>query len=93
MYDYCIEGWPTSLEDVSALGIIVYPNPTQNIINIETRLNIEVEIYDVMGKKLKHIKEHNEYTLRLDLSDLANGLYNLSIIYENKRYSKQIIKQ
>ena len=29
----------------------------------------------------------------LDLSDLSNGLYNLSIIHEEKRYSKQIIKQ
>jgi len=42
-----------------------------------------------MGKLL--IEEEN--TKRLDLSDLANGLYNLSIIYEDKRYSKQIIKQ
>ena len=30
---------------------------------------------------------------RLDLSDLSNGLYNLSIIHEDKRYNKQIIKQ
>ena len=42
-----------------------------------------------MGKLL--IEEKN--SKRLDLSDLANGLYNLSIIYEDKRYSKQIIKQ
>jgi hypothetical protein len=34
-----------------------------------------------------------EKTKRLDLSNLANGLYNLSIIYEGKRYSKRIIKQ
>ena len=30
---------------------------------------------------------------RLDLSGLSSGLYNLSIIYEEKRYNKQIIKQ
>ena len=30
---------------------------------------------------------------RLDLSDLSNGLYNLSIIHDDKRYNKQIIKQ
>ena len=30
---------------------------------------------------------------RLDLSDLSNGLYNLSIIHKDKRYNKQIIKQ
>ena len=75
--------------NISALGIVVYPNPTQNIITIETRLQIKVEVYDIMGKLL--IKEEN--TKHLDLSDLANGLYNLSIIYEGKRYSKRIIKQ
>ena len=89
MYDYCQQGWPTSIEDVSSLGIVVYPNPTKNIITIETRLEVEIEVYDMMGRLL--IEEKN--TKRLDLSDLSNGLYNLSIIYNNKRYSKQIIKQ
>jgi hypothetical protein len=89
MYDYCQQGWPTAIEDISSLGIVVYPNPTQNILTIETRLQIEVEVYDLMGKLL--IKEEN--TKRLDLSNLANGLYNLAIIYKNKRYNKQIIKQ
>ena len=89
MYDYCTQGWPTAVEDISVLGIVVYPNPTKNLITIETRLEIEVEVYDLMGKLL--IKEEN--TKRLDLSKLSNGLYNLSIIYEKKRYNKQIIKQ
>jgi hypothetical protein len=89
MYDYCTQGWPTTVEDISSLGIVVFPNPTKDLITIETRLEIKVEIYDIMGKLL--IEKEN--IKRLDLSDLANGLYNLSIIYNNKRYSKQIIKQ
>ena len=89
MYDYCAQGWPTSVPDISALGIVVYPNPTQNLITIETRLEIEVEIYDLMGRLL--IEEKN--SKRLDLSNLSNGLYNLSIIHNDKRYNKQIIKQ
>ena len=89
MYDYCSEGWPTSLDDISALGIIIYPNPTKNIITIETRLEIEVEIYDIMGKLLIYDKENK----RIDMSNLSNGLYHLSIMHNNKRYSKQIIKQ
>jgi hypothetical protein len=82
MYDYCAQGWPTSVPDI-------YPNPTQNLITIETRLEIEVEIYDLMGRLL--IEEKN--SKRLDLSNLSNGLYNLSIIHNDKRYNKQIIKQ
>lgn len=89
MYDYCQLGWPTSIPDISALGIAVYPNPTKDVLTIETRLDIQIEVHDLMGKLLIKTKNVN----RLDLSDLSNGLYNLSIIHEEKRYNKQIIKQ
>ena len=63
MYDYCSQNWPTAIEDISVLGIVVYPNPTQNILTIETRLQIKIEVYDIMGKLL--IEDEN--TKRLDL--------------------------
>ena len=89
MYDYCQQGWPTSIDDISTLGIVVYPNPTKDIITIETRLEIEVELYDIMGKKV--ISESN--VKRLDLSNLPNGLYNMVILYNDVRFSKKVIKQ
>ena len=89
MYDYCQQAWPTLIEDISALGIVVYPNPTKDIITIETRLEIEVELYDMMGKKV--IEESN--IKRLDLSKLPNGIYNMVILYNSSRYSKKVIKQ
>ena len=89
MYDYCQSGWPTAIEDISALGIVVYPNPTKDVITIETRLEIQVELYDMIGNKV--ISESN--VRRLDLSKLSNGIYNMSILYNNVRYSKKVIKQ
>ena len=89
MYDYCTQGWPTAVEDISSLGIVVFPNPTKDILTIETRLDIQIEVHDLMGKLLIKTKNVN----RLDLSDLSNGIYNLSVIHEEKRYNKQIIKQ
>ena len=56
---------------------------------IETRLEIEVELYDIMGKRV--INESN--AKRLDLSKLPNGIYNMSILYNSVRYSKKVIKQ
>jgi hypothetical protein len=41
-----------------------------------------------MGKLLIKTKNVN----RLDLSDLTDGLYNLTIIHKDKPYNKQIIK-
>ena len=88
MYDYCQLGWPTAIEDISTLGIVVYPNPTTDIITIETRLSVEVEVYDIMGKLLI-----NKYSKRIDLSDYPNGVYNLILIYNNKRFNTRVIKQ
>jgi len=88
MYDYCQLGWPTAIEDISALGIVVYPNPTKDIISIETRLDIEVEVYDIMGKLLI-----NKESKRIDLSNYPNGVYNLILIYNNKRFTTRLIKQ
>ena len=88
MYDYCQLGWPTSVEDISSMGIMVYPNPTGDILNIDTRLEVEVEIYDLMGKLMTR-----ENSKRINLSDYPNGVYNLILIYNDKRFTTRVIKQ
>ena len=89
MYDYCVLGWPTSVEDVSSLGIIVYPNPVQDIITIDTRLNIEVELYNMTGKLI--LKGNN--INRISMSIYTPGIYNMIIICQDKRFMNKIIKQ
>ena len=89
MYDYCQLGWPTDIPDISALGIVVYPNPTRGLIHIETRLEIKIEIYDMTGKLLI---ESNNASNRIDINDFPSGIYNMTIIHKDKRYSKRIIK-
>tara|TARA_R110000782_G_scaffold151613_1_gene244272 strand:- start:921 stop:1334 length:414 start_codon:yes stop_codon:yes gene_type:complete len=88
MYDYCQEGWPTSIEDIASLGIVVYPNPTKDIVTIETRLEIEVVVYDIMGKVMI-----NQKTKRVDMSNYPTGMYNLVLIHNNKRFNTKVIKQ
>tara|TARA_R110002051_G_scaffold127283_1_gene200949 strand:- start:229 stop:501 length:273 start_codon:yes stop_codon:yes gene_type:complete len=90
MYDYCTLGWPTAIEDISSLGIVIYPNPTKDLIYIETRLKVEIEIYDMMGKLLLNTENTSN---RIDVSNYSSGIYNMTIIYENKRYSRKIIKE
>tara|TARA_R110000737_G_scaffold128809_2_gene161221 strand:- start:1180 stop:1458 length:279 start_codon:yes stop_codon:yes gene_type:complete len=92
MYNYCENGWPAGLEDTDALGIIVYPNPTNNLLFIDTHLDLDVKVLDMMGKEVSMILK-NDNTLRIDLSTLSVGVYNLIITYEENRYSKRIIKQ
>ena len=38
------------IDEMDINGIIVYPNPTDNTLNIETHLSILYELRDMMGK-------------------------------------------
>ena len=88
MYNYCQEGWPVSLEESSANSIIIYPNPSKDLFNIETRLDIEVEVYDLKGKRIL-----KEKTKRINLAGYPSGMYNMIIIYDKMRWNKRVIKQ
>jgi hypothetical protein len=90
MYDYCQSGWPVSTEELTGSGttIVVYPNPSENIFNIESRLDVNVEIYDLMGRKI--IEENSK---RISLAGYPSGMYNMVIIYDKMRWNKRIIKQ
>ena len=88
MYDYCQLGWPTSIDENGQNAIIIYPNPSKDIFIIDTRLDVEVEVYDMRGRTI--IKER---TKRINLAEYPNGIYHMTIIYDNLRYSKKVIKQ
>mgnify|MGYP003131640200 CR=1 FL=1 len=88
MYDYCEQGWPTSVDELGESGIVVYPNPTESTLNIETRLDVEIELWDMAGRRILNTKD-----TRIDLSELNSGVYNLIIIYDNIRFNKRVVKQ
>jgi len=88
MYDYCAQGWPTNVQDLSTVGIVVYPNPTTGIFRIDTRLKIEVKVIDMQGKVIVEGKDINT----IDISDYSTGLYNLQITTGDKIFSNKIIK-
>ena len=87
MYDYCGDGWPNDARRFLEGDIIVYPNPTKDILNIETRLDITVEVYDLLGGSIKI----NNFK-KIDLSDCPNGIYNLVIKYDKIVINKKVIK-
>ena len=89
MYDYCQLGWPTSVNELISSGIVVYPNPTKDVLNIDTRLDVDVEVYDMVGKQV--INETN--SKRIDFRGMPNGIYNVVLIHEELRITKRVIKQ
>ena len=79
-------------EPEKSLEIVLYPNPTQNILNIQTQETImEASVYDMLGKKMK-VRQLS--TNSVDVSNLANGVYMIKIIVENdKTISSKFLKQ
>ena len=92
-YNFCQDGTPLNLDEVedNERKIIVYPNPTQELINIKHNLktNVIVEIRDMMGKLVTTSTNQN----KIDVSFLSRGLYNLTIKSDEIIVTKRIIKQ
>lgn len=72
-------------------NISFFPNPGKSHINLSTNENIEyVSIIDVSGKAIKRIS--SDYKL-IDISDLSNGIYFLSINTNNGTAIKKFIRE
>ncbi|MDI9308737.1 MAG: T9SS type A sorting domain-containing protein [Limnohabitans sp.] len=67
----------------------IYPNPTNDIINISSSENIKsIEVYSLEGRKIKSVA-----TSSIDISDLSNGMYLVQLQTEDgKLGSKKVLK-
>ncbi len=74
--------------------ILLYPNPTTNIINIELdkKEQVQLLLYNINGQLIQS-KVINDLKAILDISSLSNGLYYLKLIrINNYPISYKIIK-
>ncbi|WP_299900908.1 aryl-sulfate sulfotransferase [uncultured Aquimarina sp.] len=69
----------------------IYPNPSNDIINITNRksLDYEVELFSFNGQKITLKLDKNS----LDLSTLTSGIYLLRINTENDSLIKKVVKR
>ncbi len=78
--------------------ILISPNPATNkvIINLNhittSTSTATVVLYDLAGKKVL-TQNAKAGTFELDLSNLAKGIYNLTVQTDNTTYNEKIIKQ
>ena len=88
--------------DTSDQLIIVYPNPTNGVVNVEcTMYNVqlegtEIQVVDMYGKLVRTVETHGRASLQgtIDISDLANGVYFVKLIAEDKTIAvRKVVKQ
>jgi len=87
LYDYCEQGWPMGVPQVFE-ELNVYPNPVNDILNIQTSLDVFTEVYSSLG----HLVVSGTKSKRIDLSELPSGVYQVVINYNGRISTEKIIK-
>lgn len=78
----------------------IYPNPIQEDVNLsienELRGTVEVEVQDVVGRKIQRYewnKNQASLEVNLSLSNLAKGLYLLQIRQGEHQFTIRVVKE
>jgi len=69
--------------------LLVYPNPTNSILNLASDTVEKVEIFTMNGKLVKSYKNPGN---TINISSLNNGIYLFRCLMNGKLYSQKIIK-
>jgi uncharacterized protein (TIGR02145 family) len=91
----CVKNSPLSIETHSKFSFNVYPNPTNDYINIQLSfLNepTQYKISDTSGKIILTGDINNKY-FSLDLTELQSGIYYISLKNNAVNETKILIKQ
>jgi hypothetical protein len=83
-----------SVEEIkSQRGLMVYPNPAANEVYVNGEFfdlnNARVTITDLSGKTIKDYSGLNGLS-KLDVSNIANGMYVLNLLQDNNLYHYKI---
>ena len=88
--DFDFTGDPMSLNEINRFTLNLYPNPTNDFINIATHLGeYKIEIYDLLGKKV-HFSNNKSL---IDVRHIDNGMYILNFTSRFYSTSKVFIKK
>jgi subtilisin family serine protease len=73
--------------------IKIYPNPVKERLNFKSSVNpsnFNISIHDIIGRLVKDYYDVNDF---IDVSQLKNGVYILSINYDKNKIIKKFIKE
>ena len=82
---------PLSIQEHALNDIKVFPNPSNNHINITSKVPIErVELYDIFGKQILN-NDDNSIKIEVNVDGLKSGIYLLQIYSNNNKITKKVI--
>ena len=84
--------FPLSINDNLLSQLSLYPNPSSDVITINTPSGVEIKsttLYNLLGKVVLENTNNNE----VNLSELPSGVYILNITTDNGSITKKVIRK
>lgn len=82
-----------STDSFNLSSVKLYPNPTSNVLNIESLGNIQsISVLNVLGQEVLN-EEVNAATFTLDVSTLTSGIYVIKTRIDGNESSTKFIKE
>lgn len=75
---------PTSMENIQSTGVVIYPNPSQDVLIVSGIEAQALRVFDMQGRLLKA-----ENGTQVHVSDLAKGTYLLQVGTQVVRFIKK----
>jgi len=91
---YTIDWLLTGINETYSTDFIIYPNPAQDILNIEHKSPmVEVTILDILGKKICNYEMNSAANGMIQLKELKKGMYFIQMKDgSGKVYTRKVVK-
>lgn len=76
-------------------GIVIYPNPSKDWLTIESpAVTLEkIFFYDLQGRLVKQLNVNGSTKEKINIQDLASGVYYINVVTSEGSISKKIVKE
>ena len=81
-----------SVDESATANVMVYPNPSEGLFNIEGQGIRKVEVFNVFGQVILSKEMENDF-LQIDLTQRPSGIYLFRIITDDGVLNNQLIKK
>lgn len=72
----------TGIDDQQMTDFVYYPNPTNDVVFIDSKLSVEkLSVFNILGQEV--ISKPNFKGNEIDLTHLSNGTYLFKVVFEN----------
>lgn len=83
---------PLAVDEGVQDAVVVYPNPSEDVFNVEGNGILKVEVTNAYGQAV-YVKETRGNYTQVDLSGHATGVYLLKVVTDSGTVTRQMIKK